>query len=254
MDLATIIGYLLGLFFLISGIGLDKIGGFFDVPSILIVGGGSVSAFFISLPMESIKKAIGVTKKAFLYKAESVSEMIKRMVEFAEIARRDGILALENVTESIQDEYLVKGIQLAVDGTDPELIENIMLTELENMQERHMAGKKLFDLLTKYAPAWGMIGTLIGLINMLSGGMDDPGALTAGMAIAMITTMYGSICSNFIFGPIADKLQIRSDEELQMKQIILKGVMSIQQGDNPRIVDQKLQIFLPPNERTEEED
>lgn len=254
MDLTTLIGYLLGFFFLISGIGLEKVGGFIDIPSILIVGGGSVAAFFISFPMESIKKIVAVSKKAFLFETQSSLEIIKRMVEFAEIARRDGILALENVTENIQDEFLVKGIQLAVDGTDPELIENIMLTELENMQERHMMGKKLFDILTKYAPAWGMIGTLIGLINMLSGGMDDPSALTSGMAVALITTMYGSVCSNFLFGPVADKLQIRSDEELQVKQIILKGVMSIQQGDNPRIVDQKLQIFLPPDERTEEED
>lgn len=254
MDLATIIGYLLGLFFLVSGIGLDKIGGFIDIPSILIVGGGTVGAVFISMPMESVKSIISVIKKAVLFVAQSPMELIQRMVEFAEIARRDGILALENVTENIEDEFLVKGIQLAVDGTDPELIENIMLTELENMQERHMMGKKVFDLLTKYAPAWGMIGTLIGLINMLGGGMDDPAALTAGMAVALITTMYGSICSNFLFGPVADKLQIRSDEELKMKQIILKGVMSIQQGDNPRIVDQKLRIFLPPAERGEEEE
>ncbi|MHC4870223.1 MAG: motility protein A [Planctomycetota bacterium] len=254
MDLATLIGYLLGFFFLVSGIGLDKIAGFVDVPSILIVGGGCIGAVFISLPMESLKNLVSVAKKAVFFESTSSMEIIKRMVEFAEIARRDGILALENVTENIQDEFLVKGIQLAVDGTDPELIENIMLTELENMQERHMMGKKIFDLLTKYAPAWGMIGTLIGLINMLGGGMDDPSALTAGMAVALITTMYGSICSNFLFGPVADKLQIRSDDELQIKQIILKGVMSIQQGDNPRIVDQKLQIFLPPDERSEEED
>lgn len=254
MDLATLIGYMLGVFFIVSGIGLEKIGGFVDIPSILIVGGGTVAAFFISLPMEAVKKVVAVSKKGLFFETQSSMEIIKRMVEFAEIARRDGILALENVTENIQDEFLVKGIQLAVDGTDPELIENIMLTELENMQERHMMGKKLYDILTKYAPAWGMIGTLIGLINMLGGGMDDPSALTEGMAVALITTMYGSVCSNFLFGPLADKLQIRSDEELQVKQIILKGVMSIQQGDNPRIVDQKLQIFLPPDERSEEED
>jgi chemotaxis protein MotA len=255
MDLATIIGYLLGFAFLILGIGFSRLPAFIDVPSILIVGGGTVGAVFISLPLERIKPIITVLRQALFHQAGSPNELIKRMVEFAEIARRDGILALENVTENIQDEFLVKGIQLAVDGTDPDLIENIMLTELDTMQERHMNGKKIFDLLTKYAPAWGMIGTLIGLIKMLAQGMEDPNALTAGMAVALITTMYGSICSNFLFGPIADKLQIRSDEEMLQKQIVMKGVMSIQQGDNPRIVDQKLRIFLPPAERgTDEEE
>lgn len=254
MDIATVVGYILGVSFLLMGIGIEKVNSFIDTPSILIVGGGTVAALFISFPLDSIKTIVGVVRNAWTYKSQGAQDLINRMVEFAEIARRDGILALENVTENIPDEFLVKGIQLAVDGTDPELIENIMLTELENMEDRHMKGKGLFTTLEKYAPAWGMIGTLIGLINMLGGGMDDPNALTQGMAVALITTMYGSICANFLFGPVADKLQTRNDEEMLLKQIILKGVMSIQQGDNPRIVEQKLRIFLPPNERQEEEE
>lgn len=253
MDIATIIGYLLGAFFLVMGIGLEKIAGFWDTDSVLIVFGGAIGAVFISMPIESLKNTMKVAKNAFIHTAQSPTDLIARMVEFAEIARRDGILALENVTENINDEFLVKGIRLAVDGTDPELIENIMMTELENIEERHGKGKKIFELMTKYAPAWGMIGTLIGLINMLAGGMDDPNALTKGMAVALITTMYGSIVANFMFGPVADKLSLRNGEEMLLKQIILKGVMSIQQGDNPRIVEQKLQIFLPPNLRPVEE-
>ncbi|MFH0911898.1 MAG: motility protein A [Planctomycetota bacterium] len=249
MDLATLIGWVACVTFLLLGIGLKNVSGFVDVPSIMIVGGGTLGAVFVSLPLEQIKQIFAIYRKAAFHTRQHPLELIQRMVEFAEIARRDGILALENATENIQDEFLVKGIQLAVDGTDPELIEGIMLTELDNMQERHLLGKKIFDLPTKYAPAWGMVGTLIGLINMLARGMEDPSALTSGMAVALITTMYGSICANFLFGPVADKLQIRSDEELLMKQIVLKGVMSIQQGDNPRIVDQKLRIFLPPTDR-----
>lgn len=253
MDIATVVGYVLGVSMLLMGIGVSEVGGFIDTPSVMIVGGGTVGALFISFPLDNLKTFLTVTKNAWAWTPQSATELIKRMVEFAEIARRDGILALENVTENIPDEFLVKGIQLAVDGTDPELIENIMLTELESMESRHGKGKSLYTTLEKYAPAWGMIGTLIGLINMLSGGMDDPAKLTSGMAVALITTMYGSICANFLFGPIADKLQTRNDEEMLLKQIVLKGVMSIQQGDNPRIVEQKLRIFLPPDERTEEE-
>jgi len=251
MDIATIIGYMLGIGFLIAGIGPQRVPAFIDMPSIMIVGGGTLGALFISFPMEGLKRLFAVSKNVFSHTKQSPLELIKRMAEFATIARRDGILALEHVTENLEDEFLVRGIQLAVDGTDPELIENIMLTELETMEDRHGKGKALYTTLEKYAPAWGMIGTLIGLINMLSLGMEDPTALTKGMAVALITTMYGSICANFLFGPVADKLQTRSDEEMLMKQIILKGVMSIQQGDNPRIVDQKLRIFLPPAERWE---
>ncbi|MHC4886281.1 MAG: motility protein A [Planctomycetota bacterium] len=253
MDLATIVGYILGITFMLLGIGFDDVILFVDIPSAIIVFGGCIAAVMIATPVEGLKNGVSVMKKVFGHTAQSPEEMIKRMVEFAEIARRDGILALENVTENIQDEYLVTGIQLAVDGTDPELIENIMLTDLERMEDRHATGKTLFVLAEKYAPAWGMIGTLIGLVKMLAKGVDDPSALTAAMAVALITTMYGSVCANYLFGPVADKLSARSDEELLMKQVILKGVMSIQQGDNPRIVDQKLRIFLPPAQRSTEE-
>ncbi len=250
MDLATLIGYITGFVCVVFiGIGPEKIFNFWDTASAAIVVGGGIAATLISLPLDMVLKIPNYAKHAFLHKEDSPVDLIKRMVEFAEIARRDGILALENVTDSIQDEFLVKGIQLAVDGTDPELIESIMATELEKMEERHGNGKKAFELLTKYTPAWGMIGTLVGLINMLAGGMDDPGALTAGMAVALITTMYGSIIANYVVGPIGDKLNIYNAREVELKQIVLKGVMSIQSGDNPRIVEQKLKIFLPPAER-----
>jgi chemotaxis protein MotA len=175
------------------------------------------------------------------------------MVSYAEIARRDGILSLENATKDMDDPFIVRGIQMAVDGTDPELIEQIMDNELENLVERHENGKGLFDTLGKYAPAFGMIGTLVGLVAMLAN-LTDPSSLGAGMAVALITTLYGAIIANAIALPLADRLGRRSADEVLYKTVIIKGVMAIQSGDNPRVVEQKLRTFLPPSARREEED
>ena len=194
-------------------------------------------------------------KKAFFHQEVSVEKLIRDIVGFAEVARRDGILSLENRAKEVDDPFIVSGIQMAVDGTDPELIEQIMNNELENLVERHEVGKALFDGIGKYSPAFGMIGTLVGLVVMLQN-MDDPSKIGPGMAIAILTTMYGAIIANAIALPIADRLSRRSSEEVLLKMIIVKGVMAIQSGDNPRIVEQKLRTFLPPsmrNTRTEEE-
>lgn len=247
MDIATLVGYLVGTFcVVVIGIGISALGGFFDVPSVAIVFGGGMAAAMISTPLEDNINAIKVGLNAVFNKSVDPQDTITQIVEFAEVARRDGILALENVTDQISDDFMVKGIQLAVDGTDPELIEAIMTTEIDCINARHNKGRGWFEAFEKYAPGWGMIGTLIGLINMLSQGMDDPSALTAGMAVALITTMYGSIIANFVVGPIATKLTIRNGEELMIKQIVLRGVLAIQSGDNPRIVEMKLNVFLPP--------
>jgi chemotaxis protein MotA len=152
------------------------------------------------------------------------------------------------MAKSIDDPFIVTGIQMAVDGTDPELIEQILTSELEAVEERHAGGKAIWDTVGRYAPAFGMIGTLVGLVIMLQN-MDDPAALGPGMAVALLTTLYGAIAANLVALPIADKLGRRSDEELLLKNIIIKGVMSIQSGDNPRIVEQKLKTFLPPSLR-----
>jgi len=179
--------------------------------------------------------------------------LIDDLVGYAEIARRDGILSLENATKDAEDAFIVKGIQMAVDGTDPELIEQIMNNELEAIATRHDRGKGVFDSIGRYAPAYGMIGTLVGLVIMLMN-MDDPSKIGPGMAMALLTTLYGSMFANMFALPIADKLGARNDEELLFKTIIIKGVMSIQSGDNPRIVEQKLKTFLPPGLRNEGEE
>jgi chemotaxis protein MotA len=254
VDIATIIGVIVGASLVVMAIVLGgSFGAYVDVPSMLIVVGGATGATLASVPLGAFFKLPNVLKKTLLHKATDPVALIKQIVELAEIARRDGILALENMADQIDDEFLVHGIQMAVDGTDPEVIQTVMETELENLVERHDQGKTLFDSMGRFAPAFGMIGTLIGLVAMLSN-MDDPSKIGAGMAAALLTTLYGALLANIVFLPLADKLGLRSNEEVLNKTIIIQGVMAIQSGDNPRNVQSKLLTFLPPKLRITEED
>lgn len=254
MDLTTIIGVVLGMLLLIIAMVMGgSIGAYIDAPSLVIVLGGCTAALLAAFPLVNLLKLPGVFKKTLKNSSSNPAQLIDQLVSFAEVARRDGILALEGMTAEMKDDLLIVGIKMAVDGTDPELIEQIMEADVENMMVRHGVGKGLFDSAGRYAPAFGMIGTLIGLIAMLAN-MSDPSAIGAGMAAALLTTMYGAIVANCIFLPLADKLAIRSEEEILIKSIIIKGVMSIQSGDNPRVVEQKLKTFLPPSARASDEE
>lgn len=249
MDIATFIGLVMGVLLLGTAMfSKASVETFVDLPSVAIVMGGTAAALLISFPLKKVLNLIKVTKNAFFSETQSAKQLITDLVQYAEIARRDGILSLEGMTETIQDTFIVKGIQMAVDGTDPELIEQILDGELESLSARHNEGRQLFETMGKYAPAFGMIGTLIGLVIMLKN-MEDTSSIGAGMAVALITTLYGAVAANLVFLPIADKLRMRSNEEMLMKQIIIRGVMAIQSGDNPRIVEQKLKTFLPPSFR-----
>ncbi len=245
MDIATIIGLIGGAGLLLWGImSKSSIEPFIDFGSVAIVIGGAVAAALISFPIGNILAVAKVVKNCFFCKSRNPGDVIVEMVKFAEVARRDGILALENVTADIDDPFVVTGIQMAVDGTDPELIETIMMNDLEAVELRHAEGKALFSNIGKYAPAFGMIGTLIGLVIMLQN-MDDPSAIGPGLAVALLTTLYGAVTANLIALPMADKLGLRSRQEVLIRMVVIKGVMSIQSGDNPRIVEQKLKTFLP---------
>ena len=224
--------------------GTSDISTFIDPGSVAIVIGGSVSSALISFPIRNILGVANVLRHCFFTRAQDPRVLITDMVKYAEIARREGILALENVTGKIKDPFLISGIQMAVDGTDPDLIENIMMNDLETIESRHADGKALFDNIGRYAPAFGMIGTLIGLVVMLRN-MDDPSKIGPAMAVALLTTFYGAVVANLVALPMADKLGLRSREEILLKMIVIKGVMAIQSGDNPRIVEQKLKTFLP---------
>ncbi|NQV25484.1 MAG: MotA/TolQ/ExbB proton channel family protein, partial [Rhodopirellula sp.] len=173
---------------------------------------------------------------------------IKTLVECAEIARKEGVMALENKAADIEDPFILLGIQMAVDGSPAELIESIMRSEMMATAARHSAGKGLLETLGRYAPAFGMIGTLLGLIIML-GNMDDPAAIGPGMAVALLTTLYGALVSNVVALPFADKLMYYSKKEMQIREVVVQGILAIQNGDNPRVVDQKLSMFLSQKER-----
>lgn len=254
MDIGILFG-VLGTWVLLMWalLGSGDVTMFIDNNSIILVCGMTSTVIFLAFPVKNVKSLIGVVKRAVFYSSPSVQKLIEDMVSYAEVARRDGILSLESTTKDIEDPFIVRGIQMAVDGTDPELIEQVMNNDLENLAERHDAGKALLDGIGKYAPAFGMIGTLVGLVIMFSN-MDDPAAIGPGMAVALLTTMYGAIIANCLALPLADRLARRSAEEVLYRTIIIKGVMSIQSGDNPRIVEQKLRTYLPPSQRAEEED
>ncbi len=254
MDIATVIGLVVGAIVIAGTILLTGlVGMFIDVQSVIVVIIGSIAAMFIAFPVKSLLCVPGVAKKAFFASPPDLKALIDQLVGLAEIARRDGILSLENHLAEVDEPFVVQGVQMAVDGTDPDLIAQILDQDLENQMSRHEVGKNLFSAAGRYAPAFGMIGTLIGLVAML-GDMSDPSGIGAGMAVALLTTLYGAIIANVIFLPLADKLALRSEEESLVKQIIIKGVMSIQAGDNPRVVEQKLCTFLPLALRGSEEE
>ena len=254
MDISTVVGLILGVVLVCMAILLGgSFGAYIDVPSAMIVIGGATAATLTAFPLARFLKLPQVGLKTIFSTSTDPIELVKQLVELAEIARRDGILALENAVESLEDEFLIRGVQMAVDGSDPEVIESIMETELENLMDRHSAGKGLLDAYGRYAPAFGMIGTLIGLVAMLSN-MDDPSAIGAGMAAALLTTLYGAMLANIIFLPMADKLALKSEDEVLTKTIIIQGVMSIQAGDNPRNVQSKLMTFVPPALRIDDDE
>ena len=255
MDIATIIGLVLGVGLVASAILMkSSLGPFIDAASMAVVIGGAISAVLISFPLGHVLKVFGVVKNAFFAKPLDPVQYVTTLVGLAEVARRDGILSLESQLQQNElDDFLARGLRMAIDGQDPAVIEEAMEKEIETLVERHSSGKSLFDQVGKYAPAFGMIGTLIGLVIMLQN-MSDPDALGPSMAVALITTFYGSIVANLIAMPIADKLGLRSEQEVAAKLLIVRGVMSIQAGDNPRVVAQKLNAFLNAAQRRQVEE
>jgi len=253
MDLATVIGVILACGLILGSIviGGGAIGSFIDYPSLMVVIGGAIAAAMISFPMKNFFSVFKVGMKVFFYKLDSIPRLIEEIVSLAETARRDGLLALEGRIEEIENPFVVLGIQMAVDGTRPEVMEDILRTELDAVATRHRDGKSLLDCMGRFAPAFGMIGTLMGLVIML-GDMSDPSKIGAGMAVALLTTMYGAIASNVVFLPFAEKLGFTNKQELLAMEIIVRGIMAIQSGENPRVIEQKLNTFIPASQRSTE--
>jgi chemotaxis protein MotA len=249
MDIATFIGIISAFTLVISAI---MFGGditmFIEPRSLMIVVGGTIGAAMINYPLPDILRVSKVVKNAFFVKAFTAKELIGNFVNLAGTARREGILALETALNDINDDFMKKGLQLSVDGLEPISIKDILDTEVDNIKERHKLGADIFTTLGTFAPAMGMIGTLIGLVQMLAT-MDDPSTIGPAMAIALLTTFYGSVMANIVCLPIAGKLKNKSTEEVMMKGLMSEGIMSIAKGDNPRLLEQKLNAFLAPELR-----
>jgi len=226
---------------------------FVNPPSMMITFGGCIAATLIHYHWHQIKAIVPITKNVFTTTTETPNAAIEILVSLAEKARREGLLSLESDVDAMENEFLKKGIQLVIDGTDPELVKEIMEIDLEYLEERHKVGIGLFEAMGYYAPAFGMIGTLIGLISMLNVLGGDIALIGPMMAVALVTTLYGAVYANWLCLPIAGKLKIRSGEELQLKQVMIQGIICIQEGNNPRIVRQKLMSFLAPKLRKEME-
>ncbi len=249
MDIATIVGIITAFSLVISAIMFGgSLAMFLNIPSLMIVVGGTLGATMVNYPLPDIFKVMKVVKNAFFLKHFTMKEMINNFVALAGTARREGILALETAINDIHDEFMKKGLQLSVDGLEPLSIKEILDTEIINIQDRHKLGAEIFTTLGTFAPALGMIGTLIGLVQMLQT-MEDPSTIGPAMAVALLTTFYGSIIANILCLPIAGKLKNRSSEEVMMKELMSEGIMSIAKGDNPRLLEQKLNAFLSPQLR-----
>ena len=247
MDIGTVIGLVIAVVAVLSAVilGGGNPASLIDIPSICVVFGGTLGTIILGFPLAKALKLHSVVLKSVFGAPPNVEQTIKDLVKYAEIARREGILSLESMIDDMKDPFIVRGVKMAVDGTDPELIRTILETELEALMDRHSDGKKMLDTIGRYAPAFGMIGTLMGLIFMLSN-MDDPSAIGPGMAVALITTLYGALIANLFANPVGDKLAAKDAEEVLGKTIVIAGVMAIQSGDNPRVVETKLMTYLPP--------
>ena len=263
MDITTIIGILAGLALIANGImftttgyKVENLGNFLDIPSVIIVIGGTIAAVAASYPIKALKRIPKHMKIMMDEKRYDPMVYIDMLVEFAQLARKNGLLALEEKANELEDPFFKQSIMLIVDATDPDRVRTMLTTDLDNLADRHDEGAGLYEKGAAIAPAFGMIGTLVGLINMLKNMTLDTGDggggasnLGADMSVALVTTFYGCIMAHLIFSPIANKLKLRNSEEYLCKQIIIEGVLSIQAGENPKFLKEKLISYLSQKER-----
>lgn len=252
MDKASVVGFVLaiGILCLVCfKASHGNLAMFWSDKGMYMVFGGSIAVVFMGMPMEKIKRVPGYIRAFMFNKGLSAVQVIQLMNTLSEKARRDGILSLESEMSNITEPFLTQGLKMAIDGVDPENIESVLRMEILAMQDRHKAGKKFFDLIKVYAPGWGLVATLIGQVGMfafLGGAIEVMGQM---LAVAVVATMYGALLANCIAGPIGDKLGMRSAEEILNKEMMLQGILSIQNGDNPRTTMDKMTAFLPHSSR-----
>lgn len=258
MDIASLLGIVLGLVMLVFGIisnaGVGGFGEYLDPASAIITFGGAFSATLASFSLQDYIAGLKSFTLIFKVPVLNTSEMIKKIIDLSNVARKEGLLSLEEAASDLDEPFLKKGILLIVDGTDPDLVRAIMETEMISVEGRHKNLINFWETLGTMGPAWGMIGTLVGLVDMLYH-MDDIGAIGPAMAVALITTLYGSLLANWICSPVANKLKADNAGEMMVKEVMIEGLLSIQAGENPRVIEEKLKSFLAPKDResTDEE-
>ncbi len=249
MDLATIIGLIAAFGLMLTAITQgSSLLVFIDIAALTIVVGGTFGTVLVHFPFGDIMGAVKVASKAFMHKTHSPVDTISRLITYAGKARKEGILSLQSVMNDIDDEFFLKGLQMAVDGQEPEALKEMLEREIEYVMERHDKGAEIFSTFAAYSPAMGMIGTLIGLVQMLQT-MDDPSTIGPAMALALLTTFYGAVIANVVANPIAGKLKLRSASEVLNKTLVTEGMKAILEGENPRLMEQRLHAFVAPRER-----
>ena len=252
MDLSTVIGLVAGFGCILASILYGgSILAFIDPPSIMVVGLGTVCIEFVAFPPKRVKDALSAAKAAFRTLEYDYQETIKMLSELSNRARREGLLSLETAADEAEDEFLARGLRLMADGHEASTIESVMFGELDKTSERHSNSILFWDSIGVFGPAMGLIGTLIGLVQML-GKLDDPTAIGPAMAVALLTTFYGSVLANVVGIPIAQKLKCRSAQEVAYKELIMAGLLSILAGENPRFMVERLNATLAPEYRLEE--
>lgn len=250
MDLASVIGLVLGLVAIVGGNWLEggHLGSISQPTAALIVFGGTFGATMLTYPMHALVGAGKSLQKAFKNSPINLQETVQNLVRFAHKARKDGIVSLEKVADSETDPFLKKALTLAVDGTEPKIIREAMELELDNYAEEEEVYGKVFESAGGYSPTIGILGAVLGLIHVMQN-LTDPGKLGGGIAVAFVATVYGVGTANLIFLPLAGKLKAKLKAELKVKEVILEGILSIQHGENPRLIEQKLVGFLSQDEK-----
>lgn len=244
MDLATILGLLMA----IGLVGWSMLSGgnasiYFDLPSVLLVVGGALGATMMSFTLPQMMNTVRVLMKAFIYKKEDPYVLPGQIRELAEIARREGLIKLEEKIDEVDNEFLKMGLQLVADGASVDVLKDTLEAKLDYLEQRHEVGHSVFRTMAKFSPAFGMIGTIVGLVQMLVN-LDDPNALGPGMSLALLTTLYGSLLANMVFDPIAGKLENRTQEEILISELAIRGLEYIANGENPRVLERKLRQML----------
>jgi chemotaxis protein MotA len=249
MDFTTILGLAAATALLIWSILLGApLSLFYDFPSVVMVVGGSLSVTVMSYRPRDLKGMFKVMMRSFFFKLPTPQQEIERIIQYANLARKEGLLALESKLQEVDDRFFAKGIQLVIDGFSADTVRDIMDLEHSFQQQRHSMGKKMLETMATMAPAFGMIGTLVGLVQMLAN-MSDPAAIGSGMAVALLTTFYGAVIANVVMLPMAAKLDLRAKEEALLRSLMIEGIVAVQSGEKPQLIKEKLKGYLPPSER-----